>query len=343
MQFDPRTRERAIDIMSHVLLDLQNFSKALYNKGSVLDFENRILQNLNQICRWPIVISPYKDSLSASELFGGYILVTRFQNADAGAVLRDLSYQVDVLDRSSMLNRLIPTLVVVTGDAGTTDLAYDVLHYFSDKQIFNVTLLLRDNVSEAVNLFTWSPYQPPSGQCGHLKEVILFDSWISNPNGGRFLQDSKFHTNTQINVNGCYIEIFGYENPPFFIFEDNEESDEISMKGLLVEMLRHVAKQMNLSLISDSDERNEFFVEADVNVRRLLPFFQYRTVTFYTLTYIWYVPFAETYPRWASMSSLRPRGSLVSCLSLWCLLYSGLLLQSQVPRNLLSTRVLCNA
>lgn len=304
LHFDTQNREQQIRIMSHILLELQNFSKALYNRENVLDFENRILKNLNRICRWSIVISPYKDSLSdvTSELFGGFILVTRFENEDSFAVLRDLSYQVDVLDRSGLLNRLVPTLVVVTGDAGTRDLAYDVLHYFSDNQILNVTLLIRDNVSEAVNLFTWSPYQSPSGQCGRLKEVVLFDSWIPSPNGGRFLQNSKFHSNTQININGCYIEIFGYEQPPFLIFEDNEEGEDISMKGLFVEMLRYVAKQMNMSLISDSDESKEFYVEADVHVRRVLPFFQYKTATFYTLTYAWYVPLAETYPRWASMS-----------------------------------------
>jgi hypothetical protein len=302
LHFNPQQRENDIDILLHVLLQSQDSSKIFYNGGSVLDFENHILQNLNLMCRWPIVISPYNNSFSdiRGGFFGGYILVTRFHNADADAVLKDLSYQVDMLERSGMLNRVVPILVVVTGDAGDRDVAYDVLHYFSDKEIFNVTLLLRDNFPGAVNLFTWTPYQPPSGQCGRLKEIVLFDTWIWTPKGGRFRKNYTFHTNTQITVNGCHIEILGYDFPPFLINEDHEEN-EISTKGLLVEMLRYIAKQLNLSLRSDSDERSKFYVAADVN-RRLLPFFQYKTVVFYTLTYTWYVPFAETYPRWASTS-----------------------------------------
>lgn len=326
-----------------------NASRQMRNLGRSSD-ENmvEIIQNLTErlhiLSRWPIVVicpteevtkrDPTDWDTTNEDVHGSYILVNMYHKDLKDQVVNSSREQIQKLETfpawNSRAKFVILLLTEETVDA--RDAAKGVLQELWKWQIMNAVVLLptstnKSNVSHVL-MYTWFPYQLPSGLCGELRDVIHVNSWILDKDGGRFLQNSPLYPEkVPVDLKGCPIRASTFEFYPFVICDKHTATvtNTSIIDGLEIRIMRSVAEGMNMSLIlriPPGDDRGGIQLEngtwtglradiicgkADIVFASLLRKLEDHlifddTINYFTDRFTWFVARAKPYPRWLAMA-----------------------------------------
>jgi hypothetical protein len=195
--------------------------------------------------------------------------------------------------------------------------------------ILNVVVLVPANNEENVlDLYSWFPYQPPSGKCGKLNKAVLLNKWIGRE--AKFLHNtSLFPTKFPKDLDGCSISVSTWPLDPHVMISSDKEValDKSNIKyteGLDIRVLRFLTQSLNASLSflpPPAGEWGDVYpnstwggIVGDVIYRRadvgvcgttyifaLIPDLEF-TVPHDTMDAVWVVPRARQHPRWSSIT-----------------------------------------
>jgi hypothetical protein len=232
---------------------------------------------------------------------------------------------------------------------GNSDVA-TVLEELRQWNILNVVVLIpsrsEHNTSE---LYSWFPYQPPSGECGKLREEVLLNKCVGT--NGHFLRNvSLFPTKLPTDLDGCNVTVSTFPlDPHVIISTDKEEvpdgTEVVYTDGLDIRLFSFMARSLNASVQFLPPPAGDWFdvtpnntwggIVGDLLYRRAhigmcgttyafspitdLDF----TVPYDVLDAVWVVPRARQHPRWSSITR-------VFHLPMWLLLVTVMIMAAGV-------------
>jgi len=312
--------------------------------GTILHFQNFLFEMLHRLERWPIVVScptdritkrdPTHWDMTNEDLHNSYVLVTAYHKHLQDQVVNSLREQVQKLETFSAWNSRAKFVIVLLAEEMTDPrkVAKDALQELWRKQVMNAVVLLpaSSDVSNVltVSVYTWFPYEHPSGLCGQLRDIIHINSWIMDEEGGRFLQNSSLYPEkVPDDLKGCPIRASTFEFYPFVICDKRLGigTNTSIVDGLEIRLMRCVAEGMNMTLILQippGDERGGIqlkngtwtglradimYGRADITFASLLSKLEDHlifdiTINYFTDRFTWFVARAKPYPRWLGMA-----------------------------------------
>jgi hypothetical protein len=320
-------------------MSLQNKSLLGQLTGSWVDI---LLERMHLMAQWRIVVSRppvevtnhddilYWDTTNDDKHYG-YVLTMTHQCGDEDEVLLDMREQIERLRSYSAWNsRGRFTVILVQGqDCDSEVMTVEALLKELWKwMIINALVLVQknNNVTDNLQIYSWFPYEPSSGVCGQLKNIVLLDTWIPNEGIG-FLQKNAtlFHQKIPKKLDGCPLRVQVAHFPPYVIFLKNDTlfEDAPSVTGFDIDMIRTIAEIMNMSLklvpLYDTyswgrltngtwtglrgglaNDRADIALDGWSNNLEDHLVFQ-DTERYFTDRVTWYVPRAKPSPRWMSI------------------------------------------
>jgi hypothetical protein len=307
---------------------------------TVANDEAGLLDGIRLAARWPTVVSCACDvdrdyTFEGGDKHGGYVLAVRFQLSDEEGALLQLKQQMRALRSLTAWNPRARFVIIMMGQAiedHQRRMIKALLKELSDMQIINVIVLVKlsehsfnryTNDLYGIHIFTWFPFTYPSGHCGALNHITVIDAWISDSQ--RFILDKNlFESRVPENLGLCPLRISTSHFPPFVIFPDESGATLPSMSGVDMEMLRHVAAAMNVSVVlpprtdngTDSKVENGTWIgpigdllynRSDLALGGWCftledSFVVDGTNNYFTEEFTFFIPRAEMYPRFLSMS-----------------------------------------
>jgi hypothetical protein len=119
-------------------------------------------------------------------------------------------------------------------------------------KVFNVIVLIPSRGGpRALDVYTWFPYQLPSGQCGEIKGTVILDQWIMEGRG-RFLRNVYlFPPKIPRNLRGCNITAAIVPLEPFIMSLNKDKGDgnmDTYDEGSDIRLFLFVAEVMNVSV-----------------------------------------------------------------------------------------------
>lgn len=330
----------------------------LRRAGTWLDVETDLLARLHLAGRWQILVSCAASDternypLDWGNKPGSYVMIVWFQGNNEERVLQDVRKQVEKLQFLPAWNPRARFVIVMTGQDiqnNQQKLIKFILKELSEVQVLNTIVLLKLskhfsggywNPLSELHVFTWLPFTPPSGYCGALNHIIAIDAWMSN-NHTFFLNKDLFANTIPKNLGLCPLKVSTSHFPPFVIYPDESEATLSSMGGVEMNMLRYISEAMNASVVlpprvdngTDSKLQNGkwtgsigdlLYNRSDIAVGAWCYTLEDSLIVDATSSYFieeftWFIPRAEMYPRFLSMSR-------VFAPSVWLLVFVVMLL-----------------
>lgn len=323
-----------------------------------------LLESMHRMKRWLIIVSyptgelMKHDDTKYDDKHGSYVLTTAYLCRGRYEALLDVREQIQRLASYSAWNprcRFVLILVEQGNNCDTKETVEELLNELWKWKIINILILVKEN-SDSLNIYSWFPYEPPSGVCGQMMESVLLDTWVSNDNSG-FLEGNTplFQEKIPNKMNGCPLRVQVAHFPPYIIFEKNDNSfeDVSSFIGLAIDMVRTIAEVMNLSLelvpLYDSYpwgkmingtwfglrgglmyDRDDIALDAwSINLEDYLQF--QGTERYFTDHVTWYVPRAKPKARWMSVAR-------VFAMKTWFICFFSIFVSATVFWSLAVTR-----
>jgi len=129
--------------------------------------------------------------------------------------------------------------------------AEGILKIVEHFKIFNVVVVIPSNVLfRALDIFTWFPYELPSGKCGKFKKPVFLDHWIMEGKGRPLRNVSLFPPKIPHNFGGCKITASVVPQEPFVMSlnrKANNENISLYNEGSDIRLFLFIAEAMNLS------------------------------------------------------------------------------------------------
>jgi ABC-type amino acid transport substrate-binding protein len=129
--------------------------------------------------------------------------------------------------------------------------AEGILKIVEHFKIFNVVVVMPSNGTfRALDIYTWFPYELPSGKCGKFKKPVYLDHWIMEGNGRPLRNVSLFPPKIPRNFGGCKIRASVFPHEPFVISlnrKANKENISLYNEGSEIRIFLFIAEAMNLS------------------------------------------------------------------------------------------------
>jgi ABC-type amino acid transport substrate-binding protein len=229
--------------------------------------------------------------------------------------------------------------------------AEKILKELTHFKIFNVVVLIPSRGRLPVlDLYTWFPYQLPSGHCGTIKKAVILDQWIMEGRG-HFLQNvSLFPPKIPRDLGGCHITAAVVPQKPYIMSLDGDtnEGNVTYDEGSDIRLFLFTAEAMNMSVVfrpsQNTKERWPIKLEngswtgafgelinnkADIAFSTLaltldrLAYFD-ATNVYYFSGFLWIVPCAKPFERWSSVIRVFS-ASMWLLLFIWIILSAGLM------------------
>jgi hypothetical protein len=225
-----------------------------------------------------------------------------------------------------------------------------VLEEMRQWQVLNVVALVpADGDPNTFDLYTWFPYQPPSGECGKLRETILLTKCTAK--GGHLLRNvSLFPTKIPKDLAGCPITVSTIPSEPHVMTsidgaDQHPDAGVTYADGLDIRIINFVNERLNASLRFLPPPDGDWMIvydnftlggiagdvvhgRADVGMcGTTYAFVMVRdldlTVPYATLDALFVVPRAKQHPRWSSITR-------VFDLPIWLLLITVMIVAAVV-------------
>ena len=186
-------------------------------------------------------------------------------------------------------------IFVVLLDYSTEKEAKEVVGLLTGIGFKNVTLLLQTS-SGAVHIYTWFPYQPPSGNCGRFIDTVLL---YSCQEGKLRLNPNRLEKSDEY-LRSCKFQARSYDYPPLFVVNEQE-----TIEGVNNKLMEIVSEKLNMTY---SRRRYYNRLEDSIDVYFLLVDFSplmfetFRSRVYFTLHMTFFVLHSEPYPRWFSLA-----------------------------------------
>ncbi|KAJ9582525.1 hypothetical protein L9F63_003139 [Diploptera punctata] len=184
-------------------------------------------------------------------------------------------------------------------------------------------LVLHQMTENVVDMFSWYPYRSPSGVCGKLQEIVLLDYFSCNTEEHLLQNNILFSQKIPSSIKDCPLRVSTAHFPPYAIFNFHKTSGTLSMTGLDVKLAQVIAETMHMflelkplydtypwgkiengtwgglrgRLIYDEDDIVVAGWSNNLKDHLLLQ----DTERYYTDRIAWYVPRAQSNPRWLSL------------------------------------------
>lgn len=337
----PNTTVSKTDIKTNASRQIRHLKQS--TAGNLVQLIENLTKCLHSLTLWPIVvIHPADKTLKHNQtenddrkdsIHSSYILVNTHYKTLQDQMVNNLRRQVQELETLPVWNSRAKFVIVLLTEEmiNARQVAKDVLQELWQWQIINAVVLLPASNTHrnesTVLIYTWFPYQSPSGLCGELRNVVHINSWILNKEGGQFLQNSNlFPEKVPHNLKGCPIRASTFEFYPFVICDKHSgiRTNASIIDGLEIRLIQSIAKCMNMTLllrIPPGDERGGIqlkngtwtglradivYGEADIIFASLLRKLEDHlvfdvTVNYFTDRFTWFVARAKSYPRWLGM------------------------------------------
>jgi hypothetical protein len=204
-----------------------------------------------------------------------------------------------------------------------------ILEELRQWNILNVAVLVPDNKEQnTFDLYSWFPYQPPSGKCGKLHEAVLLDKWIGRSE--QFLHSSSlFPTKFPNDLQGCSISVSTFPADPHVMVSSDrdaalDKNDVTYAEGLDIRLLQFLTRSLNARVSYRPPPAGDWgdvypnqtwggivgdllYGRADVGVCGTTYVFVLSpdlelTAPYDTMDAVWAVPRAKQHPRWSSIT-----------------------------------------
>jgi ABC-type amino acid transport substrate-binding protein len=207
--------------------------------------------------------------------------------------------------------------------------AEGILKIIEHFKIYNVVVVIPSNgLFRVLDIYTWFPYDLPSGQCGKFKKPVFLDHWIMEGKG-RFLRNlSLFPPKIPHDFGGCKITASIIPQRPFAMSLNGKANNKNVSRfdeGSDIRLFLFIAEVMNLSatftppiIVKEMwpvklengswtgalgdvfDEKADIaFSGLSINLDRCI-YFDVTKVHYFS-GLLWIVPCAETFEGWTSI------------------------------------------
>jgi hypothetical protein len=269
----------------------QSYKSVIDSSGHIIDIQDQILKSIHQ--------------KNVREIF--VLKASRFEYDNVIAIIQYQYFEEHL--KSLMLSSMnLRVLVVLLADNPTEFMARRVLQEMSkpDKSIKDAVVIFQDRLTGVVKLYTWLPYEPPSGRCGKFQDVLFIDDCV----GGVFKYNSNIHPLKDVdNFQGCSIGYYGGTNdhPPLSISEirfDGAIMKITNLKGINGNMANMLAEKLNMTFVRTIDENEppDFEVRYISSTSLDKHFHRWSFTPYCTLDYTFFVVHSDAYPRWTSLT-----------------------------------------
>jgi hypothetical protein len=342
---------------------LQNKS---VSKELARSWVENLLKRLHRMERWPILVScPGTEEIKHGDTangdkHGAYVLTTEYLCRDRNEALLDIRGQIQQLESYSSWNPKCRFVVVLVGRGNDCDAEVTVEEILKELwkwKIINNLVLAKTNSDKNYNLniYSWFPYQPPSGVCGNMMEIVLLDKWVSNDTSGFLKRNTPlFREKIPNKMSGCPLRVQVAHFPPYVIFQKSYSlfQNVPSIIGLDVKMIGTIAEAMNMSLeltpLYDTYPWGKFIngtwfglrgglaydvtdIALDAWSINLEDYLHFQgTERYFTDRVTWYVPSAQLKPRWMSIAR-------VFATTTWLVIFLSIFVSSAVLWSLAVT------
>lgn len=299
---------------------------------SIVDVENKVIECLNVVARWPIIVSRSTEDLkeyniytsdNANDKHSSYILVVSCKEGKWGKACDYVRRMVTVMKTSPAWNSRGKFLVVVwhcVAD-GMQNGLNDILESLWFFKVFNVVILY-PSTRRTVEIYSRFPNNLAPARCGQFTNVVQLDIWVQIQDAGFFLRNTTLYTqNMARDLHGCTLKTSAIIFPPYVICDENGTVEG----GIDVQVLRTIYERLNASVeyrIPPGEERKGrllpngtwtgtkgdlIYDVADVIIGGLLINYDDHmtfddTNVYHSDKFTWLVARATPYPRWLSMS-----------------------------------------
>jgi hypothetical protein len=126
-------------------------------------------------------------------------------------------------------------------------LIMEILEEMRQWKILNVVILVQNNRPHTLDLYTWFPYQQPSGKCENLQDIVLWNQWDINK--GHFLRNkSLFPSKIPSNFGQCPLVVSTMIFEPYVMPNMKNQLNITYKDGLEVLLFHFVTNAMNLKV-----------------------------------------------------------------------------------------------
>jgi hypothetical protein len=226
--------------------------------------------------------------------------------------------------------------------------AHIVLEELNNKNIVNaIVLVSASREQHTLDIYSWFPYQPPTGKCGKIRAVDLIEQWTMHK-GGYFSRNvSLFPTKIPSDLGKCPLAVTTFPFPPFTI--PGRQVNLTYEGGFEIRLLQFIAEAKNMSVVYKTSSpglwgrklengswtgmsRDLTLGRADIGLAGTvletesimdMDF----TVSHGSLGFKWVVPCARPFPRWKSITR-------VYSLASWLLIFMTILIAAVVLKYL---------
>ena len=280
-----------------------------FNNTSAGEFENLLLQRLNQESQWSFFVALGNNNINNQlnlESFHGYILILKKEEQNKNSIISSFRNQIQVLLLNRFFNHWAAFLVVIVGTSESNEIQKTSLDLFQALTSSNVknSMIAYQDTSGVVTVLTGFPYDPLSEVCSEMLNISVYATCKSHEKGNydisyvKLTQINKFNATYQ-----CPVKLSVIKNnlPVSFITFPNEmDRYNISAyNGILAKFLilifSHMKKPIKIVPNSNFDIYNENLCQlTQLQARQ-------EFIYYYILSYSWFVPKAQKQSRWTSI------------------------------------------
>ncbi|PSN41747.1 Ionotropic receptor 790 [Blattella germanica] len=251
--------------------------------------EDLIIKNIHDVCMRPVLVSPlvypYIPGLLDKKSF--IVLLKLDVNNDVNyeseydtgknwrEVILILRYSTYAFDSGA---RFLVAIIDLPCSKEKVLKMFRVMNF--DFNLNDVYILTQGSNPGTMELFTWYPYELPSGECGKPRDAVLLDTWVDTEDGGHFVKNLDFSLNKNpTDIVNCCLEI------------------PHAQDGIRSKIVSLVSRKMN---------RNSETCTEVINViprQNSFDYPQFRA-RFFTFDFRFFVPVAESYFSWSSITDV---------------------------------------
>ncbi|PSN56143.1 Ionotropic receptor 230 [Blattella germanica] len=228
---------------------------------TIHNLEDLLLEEFHDNLIWPMFISQPEQSniekewnTDKNEKIYNYILNLDYQYHEYNTTIDDLRQQVQQLKSYrawSSRGIYVVTMDDIVSQEEVQNLVKMVLNEAWLSYIYNIVVLIPIayfNSTKEIEIYTWFPYQKPSGSCGVLQEPVLLDKCMSTEGNVKFLKNEPLFPNKVPNdLQGCPVTSMTYMFEPYVYTKDHIWNETI-IGGSELSMMRSIEKHMNFTL-----------------------------------------------------------------------------------------------